>query len=195
MAVGVERLELHHFAGLRVGALHFGDLEDLRGAAPASRPAPPGIRTRCGPAGWARRSAGNRFTMGAQFSRKVLAPTPSSSICRRSPRSKGEIMKMISTWPPKPACADPLEPGEVEEEELLREAEVLLQQPVADERAARVGQHAVVLVEAHRPQRIGAAGSPARPAIWARCRASMMWLQLLHSSSYSVCTRLLSPFR
>jgi hypothetical protein len=35
VAVRVEGLELHHVAGLRVGALHFRDLKDLRRPTPA----------------------------------------------------------------------------------------------------------------------------------------------------------------
>src|SRR4051794_32659414 len=48
---------------------------------------------------------------------------------------------------------DFLESHQVEEEELLRKGEVLLQQPVADKRAPRIRQHSLVLTESDGLQR------------------------------------------
>jgi hypothetical protein len=49
-------------------------------------------------------------------------------------------------------CANAVQAGEVEEEELLRETEILLQEPVADEGAAGIRQHAFAFGEPDRLQ-------------------------------------------
>src|SRR3546814_6137872 len=43
--------------------------------------------------------------------------------------------------------------AEFQKKELLRETEILLQQPVAQKRSPRVGQYAFVLIKAHLAQR------------------------------------------
>ncbi len=53
----------------------------------------------------------------------------------------------------KPALADRFEAGEIDEEKFLGKAEILHQQPMAEERAVRVGHQAFVLAEADRLER------------------------------------------
>ena len=96
---------------------------------------------------------GNRLTIGVQPSRIVRADTPPSRSGRRSARSNGRDQENELDPLAEAGRADLVEPEEIEEQELLREGEILLQQPVGEKRPPGVRQHALVLGEAHRPER------------------------------------------
>ena len=61
----------------------------------------------------------------------------------------------------EPGGANAIEPLQVEEEKFLREAEIFLQKAVADEGAARIGQHPIFFGKANRTT---APRAEARPA-------------------------------
>ena len=140
VAIGIERLETDHFLGLRIGADHFVDLEDLHGAAPAHvrhhRVFVARVIQQDGLGGLRKQVHDGRAVPGGTSWRKRPAPASAAGRCARTARSARSPRRAVR----RSRCADPFEPGEIEEEEFLREAEIFLQQPVAHERAARVGQ-------------------------------------------------------
>src|SRR3546814_4899575 len=77
-----------------------------------------------------------------------------------------------------------LEPDHVDEQELLRQHEVLLQQPVAQERARLVLEQALVVVEADRAHRVGAQHLRRLPG--RRSEEHTSELQSLMRNSYAV---------
>ena len=90
--------------------------------------------------------------MGLQFTRIVSAVTPASRFQHRlplAPLEAGDEEDQLDPRP-EPRLANPLEPGDVQEEELAGEGEILLQQPIAHEGAPAEGEHPLVLVEADR---------------------------------------------
>ena len=104
---------------------------------------------------------GNRLMIGVQSSRKVL-------------RRDAHLQRLLPLGPLKWRDQEDnldllaeagrrhlLQPVEVEEEELLGKREVLLQQPVSDERAARIRQQRILSPEPDGPQRRRPAASPA----------------------------------
>ena len=81
--------------------------------------------------------------IGAQFSRKVFAETPSSSICCRSLRSIGGNQENHFRARPESRGSDLLDSAQLDEEKLFREREIFLQNSIAGERAPRIRQHAL----------------------------------------------------
>src|SRR5579863_3844071 len=94
---------------------------------------------------------GNRLMMGVAASWKVSGLTPSSRRWRRSSPSTCETRKISSARSLNPAFQTS-STREIEKEELLGEGEIFLEQTIAEKGASRVGQHALIFSEAHRPQ-------------------------------------------
>ena len=93
------------------------------------------------------------MTIGVQPSRMVRGDTPRlqqrpAVVPLEGRDEKDELDPLAEAGGP-----EVVEPGEVEKEKLLRKREVLLQQPVGEERPSGIGQHPLVLGETDRPER------------------------------------------
>ena len=93
------------------------------------------------------------FSLERLFGKSIDLVTHNGLSPHMRPHIENEVSDLGAVL--EPGGSQRIEAGEVQEEELVRKGEVLVQQTVAGEGAARIREHGVVFVEADRAQRIG----------------------------------------
>src|ERR1035437_9558298 len=149
----VKRLEPHYLLRLRVGAYDFGDFKDFGCAAP------PDIRNYV--------VFDVPVVQQNRFRGSLVEVYDGSAAQPEGPRGDPQFQHLLPVAAferrdqyynigglSEASRTDAVETGQIEEEELLREAEVLLQQAVAHKGSPGIRQNPLVLRKTHRLQRV-----------------------------------------